>query len=45
MGTFSNKDLDDAQTIAEHTHKDVGRSYNQTLVDVLLEMRKAELAS
>jgi len=45
MGTFSNKDLDDAQTIAEHTHKDVGRSYNQTLVDVLLEMRKAEVAS
>jgi len=45
MGTFSNKDLADAQTIAEHAHKDLGRSYNQTLVDVLLEMRKAELAS
>jgi len=45
MATFSNKDLADAQIIAEHAHKDLGRSYNQALVDVLLEMRKAELAS
>ena len=39
MGTFSNQDLNDAQTIAEHTHQALSKSYNQCLVDVLVEMR------
>ena len=39
MGTFSNQDLNDAQTIAEHTYQALSKSYNQCLVDVLVEMR------
>ena len=39
MGTFSNQDLNDAQTIAEHVYQRLGKSYNQCLVNVLVEMR------
>jgi len=39
MGTFSNQDLNDAQTIAEHAQQGSGKSYNQCLVNVLVEMR------
>jgi hypothetical protein len=39
MGTFSNQDLNDAQTIAEHVQQGSGKSYNQCLVNVLVEMR------
>jgi hypothetical protein len=45
MGTFTNQELDDAQTIAEHAHQDLGKSYNQVLVDVLVEMRQHQLAN
>jgi len=45
MGTFSNQDLSDAQTIAEHVHQKLGKSYNQTLLDVLIEMRQHQIAS
>jgi hypothetical protein len=45
MATFSNQELADAQIIAEHSHRSLKRSYNQTLVDVLVEMRKQQLAS
>ena len=44
MGTFTNQELSDAQIIAEHAHQDLGKSYNQVLVDVLLQMRQQELA-
>jgi hypothetical protein len=39
MGTFSNQDLNDAQTIAEYVQQRSGKSYNQCLVNVLVEMR------
>ena len=39
MGTFSNQDLNDAQTIAKHTHQALSKSYNQALVDILIAMR------
>jgi hypothetical protein len=45
MGTFTNQELDDAQTIAEHAHQDLGKSYNQVLVDILVEMRQHQLAN
>ena len=45
MGSFTNQELDDAQTIAEHVHQDLGKSYNQVLVDVLVEMRQHQLAN
>jgi hypothetical protein len=45
MGTFTNQELSDAQIIAEHAHQDLGKSYNQVLVDVLLQMRQQELAN
>jgi hypothetical protein len=45
MGTFSNQELADAQVIAEHCHQDLGRTYNQTLVDVLVQMRQQQLAN
>jgi hypothetical protein len=45
MGTFTNQELDDAQTIAEHAHQDLGKSYNQVLVDVLVEMRQHQLVN
>ena len=45
MGTFTNQELDDAQTIAEYAHQDLGKSYNQVLVDVLVEMRQHQLAN
>jgi len=45
MATFSGQELSDAQIIAKHAHKDLGESYNQCLVDVLVEMRKQQLAS
>lgn len=45
MGTFTNQELDDAQTIAEHAHQGLGKSYNQVLVDVLVEMRQHQLAN
>ena len=41
MGTFSNEELNDAQIIAEHHSK--GQNYNQTLLNVLVEMREHEL--
>ena len=41
MATFTNQELNDAQTIAEYIAKDSDKSYNQLLVDVLVEMRKA----
>jgi flagellar hook-basal body complex protein FliE len=41
MATFTNQELADAQIIAEHAAKDFDKSYNQMLVDVLIEMRKA----
>ena len=41
MGTFSNKELNDAQTIARY-HSN-GQNYNQTLVNVLVQMREHEL--
>ena len=43
MGTFTNQELDDAQTIAKYAHQDLGKSYNQVLVDVLVEMRQHQL--
>jgi hypothetical protein len=45
MGTFTNQELDDAQIIAEHAHQDLGKSYNQVLVDVLVQMRQHQLAN
>ena len=45
MGTFTNQELDDAQTIAEYAHQDLGKSYNQVLVDVLVEMRQHQLVN
>lgn len=45
MGTFTNQELDDAQIIAEHAHQDLGKSYNQVLVDILVEMRQHQLAN
>jgi hypothetical protein len=40
MGTFTNQELDDAQTIAKHIARDFDKSYNQVLVDILVEMRQ-----
>jgi hypothetical protein len=45
MGTFTNQQLDDAQVIAEYLHERLGKSYNQCLVDILVEIRKEQLAS
>lgn len=45
MGTFTNEELNDAQIIAEHAHQHIGRSYNQVLVDVLVQMRQEQLAN
>jgi hypothetical protein len=45
MGTFTNQELSDAQIIAEHAHQDLGKSYNQVLVDVLVQMRQQQLAN
>jgi len=45
MGTFTNQELDDAQIIAEHAHQGLGKSYNQVLVDVLVEMRQHQLVN
>ena len=45
MGTFTNQQLDDAQVIAENLHERLGKSYNQCLVDILIEIRKEQLAS
>ena len=45
MGTFTNQELDDAQIIAEHTHQGLDKSYNQVLVDVLVEMRQHQLVN
>ncbi len=45
MGTFTNQQLDDAQVIAYNLHDKLGRTYNQALVDILIEIRKEELAS
>lgn len=45
MGTFTNQQLDDAQVIAENLHEHLGKSYNQCLVDILIEIRKEQLAS
>jgi hypothetical protein len=45
MGTFTNQELSDAQIIAEHVHQDLGKSYNQVLVDVLVQMRQQQLAN
>jgi len=41
MGTFSNQELDDAQVIAEYHSKESSKSYNQILVEILVEMRQA----
>jgi len=41
MGTFSNQELDDAQVIAEYHSKESSKSYNQILVELLVEMRQA----
>ena len=43
MGTFTNQELDDAQIIAEHAYQDLGKSYNQLLVDILIQMRQHQL--
>ena len=45
MGTFTNEELNDAQIIAEHLHQDLGKSYNQVLVDVLVQMRQEQLVN
>jgi hypothetical protein len=45
MGTFTNQELNDAQNIAEYAHRDLGKFYNQVLVDVLVEMRQHQLAN
>lgn len=45
MATFTNQQLDDAQIIAYNLHDKLGRTYNQCLVDILVEIRKEELAS
>jgi hypothetical protein len=45
MGTFTNQQLNDAQVIAENLHERLGKSYNQCLVDILVEIRKEQLAS
>jgi len=41
MGTFSNQALDDAQVIAENHSNESSKSYNQILVELLVEMRQA----
>jgi hypothetical protein len=45
MATFTNQELADAQIIAEHCSADLGKTYNQTLVEVLVEMRQHQFAS
>ena len=45
MATFTNQELADEQIIAEHCLADLGKTYNQTLVQVLLEMRQQQLAN
>ena len=45
MSTFTNQQLADAQVIAENLHERLGKSYNQCLVDILVEIRKEQLAS
>jgi hypothetical protein len=45
MAIFTNQELADAQIIAEHCSADLGKTYNQTLVQVLVEMRQQQLAS
>lgn len=45
MATFTNEELANAQTIAEHCSAHLGKTYNQTLVQVLVEMREHQLAN
>jgi hypothetical protein len=45
LARFTNQELDDAQVIARHCHEALGKSYNQVLLDVLIEMRKEQLVS
>ena len=45
MATFTYQELADAQIIAKHCSADLGKTYNQTLVQVLLEMRQHQLAN
>ena len=45
MGTFTNEELDDAQVIASYHAEDSSKSYNQILVELLVEMRQAQCAA